>query len=142
MLSIIKHTGSNTTNQNCKEQKSENSRQKARDTTYQLHANAPGRIHAHREQRIGPKKLVSSADNLLGPTVFIKQRHFKRTAGCGPVQSSGLYNRSRKAQTEGPKDTDQEREVSEIVFTELDLYTEETRLDEETAPVFKLADLA
>ena len=31
--------------------------------------------------------------------------------------------------------------MSAIVFTELILYSEETSLDEETAPVFKFADL-
>ena len=40
----------------------------------------------------------------------------------------------------GPKDTDQEREVFAIVFAELVLYIDKTRLEEETAPVFKLAD--
>ena len=38
----------------------------------------------------------------------------------------GLYNCVRKAQTEGPKDTDQEQEVSAIIFAELVLYIEET----------------
>ena len=52
-----------------------------------------------------------------------------------------LYNHARKAKSEGPKDTDQEPRVSAIVFAELLLYIEETRLDEETEPVFKLADL-
>ena len=52
----------------------------------------------------------------------------------------GLYNHARKAMSEGPKDTDQERRVSAIVFAEL-VHIQETRLDEETAPVFKLADL-
>ena len=52
----------------------------------------------------------------------------------------GLYNRARKAKSEGPKDSHLS-EVSAIVFTELVLYIEETRLDEDTAPVFKLADL-
>jgi hypothetical protein len=54
----------------------------------------------------------------------------------------GLYNRARKAKSEGPKATYDERRVSGIVFAELVLYIEETRLDEETAPVFKLVDLA
>ncbi|KAI0240922.1 hypothetical protein LSAT2_004782 [Lamellibrachia satsuma] len=40
----------------------------------------------------------------------------------------------------GPKDSDQEREVFAIVFAELVLYIDKTRLEEETAPVFKLAD--
>ena len=53
----------------------------------------------------------------------------------------GLYNRARKTKSEGPKNTDQERRMSAIVFAELVLYIKETRLDEETAPVFKLVDL-
>jgi hypothetical protein len=52
----------------------------------------------------------------------------------------GLYNRAKKAKSEGTKY--HERSVSGIVFAELVLYIEETRLNEETAPVFKLADLA
>ena len=52
-----------------------------------------------------------------------------------------MYNCARKAKSEGRKDTDPERRVSAIVFTELVLYIEETSLDEETAPVFKFADL-
>uniref|UniRef100_UPI00358E1F74 uncharacterized protein n=1 Tax=Myxine glutinosa TaxID=7769 RepID=UPI00358E1F74 len=54
---------------------------------------------------------------------------------------SVLHNRVRKAQSEGPKYKDEEREVSGIVFAELVLYVEEARLDEETAQVFKLANL-
>lgn len=53
----------------------------------------------------------------------------------------GLYNRARKPQSEREGSTEKEREVSGIVFAELVLYMEETRQDEETAPVFKLADL-
>ena len=78
--------GSNTTIQNCKQQKSENSRQKARAMMYQLHANAAGRINAHQGWRIWPKKLASSADNLLGPTVFIKQRMYSRVLYLSPYQ--------------------------------------------------------
>ena len=87
MFSIIIHAGSITKIQNCKEQKRQNSRQQVRAMTYQLRANKPGRIIAHRGRRIWHKKLVSSADNLLRLSVFIKQRHFKWTVGCGPVQS-------------------------------------------------------
>ena len=53
----------------------------------------------------------------------------------------GLYNRTRKAQSTGSQDTNQERAVSAVVFAELVLYIEETRQDEETAPVFILTDL-
>jgi len=53
----------------------------------------------------------------------------------------GLYNRTRKAQSTGSQDTNQEQAVSAVVFAELVLYIEETRQDEETAPVFILADL-
>ena len=49
-----------------------------------------------------------------------------------------LYNRARKTKSEGPKDTEQERMVSVIVFSELVLYIEETWLDEETAPETRL----
>ena len=49
----------------------------------------------------------------------------------------GLYNRAIKAKSEGPKDTDLERRVSAIAFAKLVLCIEETRLDEETAPVFQ-----
>ena len=55
---------------------------------------------------------------------------------------SVLHNRVRKAESEGPKHNAKEREVSGIVFAELVLYIEEARLDQETAQVFKLANLA
>ena len=54
---------------------------------------------------------------------------------------SVLHNRVRKAESEGPKYKANEREVSGIVFAELVLYIEEARLVEETAHVFKLANL-
>lgn len=53
----------------------------------------------------------------------------------------GLYNRARSVQSTRPQDSDQERAMSAVVFAELVLYIEETRQDEETAPVFRLADL-
>ena len=52
-----------------------------------------------------------------------------------------IYNHIRKVQSTGPRDSDQERAMSAVVFAELALYIEETRQDEETAPVFRLADL-
>ena len=55
---------------------------------------------------------------------------------------SVLHNRVRKAESEGPKHNAKEREVSGIVFAELVLYIEEARLDQETAEVFMLANLA
>ncbi len=54
----------------------------------------------------------------------------------------GLYNRARKAKAEGRKGTDKKETLSGIVFAELVMYIEEARLDRETAPVFKLSDLA
>ena len=55
--------------------------------------------------------------------------------------SSMLHNRVRKAESDGPKYKAKEREVSGIVFSKLVLYIEEARLAEETAHVFKLANL-
>ena len=52
---------------------------------------------------------------------------------------SVLHNRVRTAESEGPKYKAKEREVSCIVYAIL--YIEEARLDEETAQVFKLANL-
>ena len=52
---------------------------------------------------------------------------------------SVLHNRVRKAESEGPKYKANDREVSGIVFAVL--YTEEARLDEEMAQMFKLAYL-
>ena len=54
---------------------------------------------------------------------------------------SVLHNRVRKTESEGPKYKAKEREVPDIVFAELALYIEEVRLDEDTAHVFKLANL-
>ncbi|KAJ8416192.1 hypothetical protein AAFF_G00382140 [Aldrovandia affinis] len=55
-----------------------------------------------------------------------------------------LYNRERKANLEGINDNGkgQAASASDIVFAELVLYIDETRQDEETASVFKLAELA
>ena len=53
-----------------------------------------------------------------------------------------LYNRTRKAKAQGLKSTDQKEIISGIVFAELVMYIEEVSLDGDTAPVFKLADLA
>ena len=55
---------------------------------------------------------------------------------------SVVHNRVRKAESEGPKHNAKDREVAGIVFAELVLYIEEARLDQETAHVFKLANLA
>jgi len=52
-----------------------------------------------------------------------------------------LYNRTRNAQSTGSQDTNQERAMLAVVFVELVLYIEETRQDEETTPVFRMADL-
>ena len=52
---------------------------------------------------------------------------------------SVLHNRVRTAESEGPKYKAKEREVSCIVYAIL--YIEEARLYEETAQVFKLANL-
>jgi len=51
-----------------------------------------------------------------------------------------LYNRTRKVQSTGPQDSDQERATSAVVFAEHALCIEETRQYKETAPVFRLAD--
>ena len=52
-----------------------------------------------------------------------------------------MHNYVWKAESEGPKYKAKEREGSGSVFAELVLYLEEARLDEETAQVFKLANL-
>ena len=56
----------------------------------------------------------------------------------------GLYNCVRKTDLEGLDDNGQGNaaSVSDIVFAELVLYIEETRQGEETAPIFKLSELA
>ena len=52
-----------------------------------------------------------------------------------------LHNRVRKEASDRPKYKANERGVSGIVFAELVLYMEEVRLGEETAHLFKLANL-
>ena len=52
-----------------------------------------------------------------------------------------LYYRAKTTVEAEPK-TDHEGVMSRIVLAELVLYIEETRLEEGTAPVFRLADLA
>ena len=54
-----------------------------------------------------------------------------------------FYNRARRARAKGYKGTDNKETISGIVFTELVLYIEETRQqDEESSLVFKLSDLS
>lgn len=54
----------------------------------------------------------------------------------------GLYNRARKAEAADSEETLREKQVAASVFAELVLYIEETSLEQNTAPVFKLVDLA
>ena len=53
-----------------------------------------------------------------------------------------LYNHARKQKTQEMRETDEEKVLSGIAFAEVVMYIEEARLDDSTAPVFKLADLA
>ena len=55
----------------------EYSRQKGRVEIYQLQRSAPDHFHPIKEGAYGPRSLFSSADNLLGLKVFMKQLHFK-----------------------------------------------------------------
>ena len=56
---------------------------------------------------------------------------------------SQLYNRARAARcSEATEETEQEKQLSRVAFAQLVLFIEETRQHEETAPVFKLAELA
>ena len=56
---------------------------------------------------------------------------------------SQLYNRARAARcSEATEETEQEKQLSRVTFAQLVLFIEETRQHEETAPVFKLAELA
>ena len=52
-----------------------------------------------------------------------------------------LHNNARKARLERNIYKEQATSASQIAFAELALYIDEMRLDEETAPVFKLAEL-
>jgi len=52
-----------------------------------------------------------------------------------------LYNHARKQKTQEMRETDEEKVLSGIAFAEVVMYIEEARLDDSTAPVFKLADL-
>uniref|UniRef100_UPI00358FEB60 uncharacterized protein isoform X2 n=1 Tax=Myxine glutinosa TaxID=7769 RepID=UPI00358FEB60 len=54
----------------------------------------------------------------------------------------GLYNRVRKHKTQEKQGTDEEKMLSGIAFAEVVMYIEESRFDDSTAPVFKLADLS
>lgn len=53
-----------------------------------------------------------------------------------------LYNHARKVKGEAQQGTNHESEISGIVFAELVMYIEETRVDTGIAPLFKLVDLA
>ena len=53
-----------------------------------------------------------------------------------------LYNRARKVRRTQQETTRNEDEIAALVFAELVMHIEESRLEESTAPVFKLADMA
>lgn len=55
---------------------------------------------------------------------------------------ASLYNRTRNARSEIHQGTDRTGVISGIAFAELVIYIEETYLGEDTAPVFKLSELA
>ena len=90
-------------------------------------------------------RRVCACSTLLGDTELLGHLSggdmVALDAQCHPWSLIGLYNRTRKVQSTGSQDTNQERAMSAVVFAELALYIEETRQDEETAPVFRLADL-
>ena len=168
MLCTIRHANSNIII-HCKEQKSDQLWQKERSMTHQVRTNAQDFIQEHPVQRRPKKPSVSSADNPLEPMVFTKLQHFKWTVKfetgppllkthitARPTQRRGhgrpdakyhtkclsvLQDRVRNAESEGLKYKAKEREVPGIVFAELVLYIEETRLGEDMAQVFKLANI-
>ena len=116
--------------------------------THQVRANAPDFIQDHPVQRSPKKSSVSSAD-LLEPMAFTKLQHFKwtvkfetgqpflKTQNCSADSVPGTWSHKTPSTIRSAN----EREVSGIVFAELVLYIEEARLDEETAQVFKVANL-
>lgn len=53
-----------------------------------------------------------------------------------------LYNRARKVKVAQQRESNEEDEISGIVFAELVMYIEEVRFEANSAPVFKLADMA
>ncbi|KAG0730358.1 hypothetical protein GWK47_028416 [Chionoecetes opilio] len=53
-----------------------------------------------------------------------------------------LYNRARKIKEMADKNKDDEHAIAGLVFAELVVFIEEAHMDDETSPVFKLADLA
>ena len=115
--------------------------------THQVCANAPDFIKDHPVQRRPKKPSVSSADNLLEPMVFTKLHHFKwtvkfetgqqflKTQNCSADSVPGTWSPRIPSTIRSAY----EREVSGVVFAVL--YIEDARLDEETAKVFKLANL-
>ena len=117
--------------------------------THQVRANAPDFIQDHPVQRRPTKSSVSSADNLLEPMAFTKLQHlkwtvkfetgqpFSKTQNCSADSVPATWSHRTPSTIRSAN----EREVSGIVFAELVLYIEEARLDEETAQVFKLANL-
>ena len=53
-----------------------------------------------------------------------------------------LYNRARIHKTQEMRGNNEEIVLTGIAFAEVVMYTEEARIDDSTAPVFQLADLA
>ena len=92
-------------------------------------------------------KRVRSCANLLGDTELLGRLSADDMVALEAKYHIkclvGLDNNARKARLEGIQDTykEQATSASQIAFTELVLYIDEMRLDEETAPVFKLAEL-
>ena len=92
-------------------------------------------------------KRVRSCATLLGDTELLGRLSAGDTVALEAKYHTNclvrLYNNARKARIEGIQDTykEQATSASQIAFAELALYIDGMRLDEETAPVFKLAEL-
>ena len=54
----------------------------------------------------------------------------------------GLYNHARKHKTQEMCGNGEEKMLSGVAFAEVVMYIGEARIDDSTAPIFKLADLA
>ena len=92
-------------------------------------------------------KRVRSCTTLLGDTELLGRLNAGDMVALEAKYHTqclvGLYNHARKVRLEGIQDSykEQATSASQTAFAELVLYTDEMRLDEEPAPVFKLDEL-
>jgi len=130
----------------CKRRRSRNSEVSSQEVRCFFCGQSSGTIGLHEAATFQIDERVRACAVLLGDTELLAKLSPGDMVALDAKYHTkclvGLYNRARKAKADGLKGTDQKEMFSGIVFAELVMYIEEAHLDGDTAPVFKLVDLA